>query len=291
MPETQEEKFSGQLLSEARKKRRYRYKRLSSELNIPETYLQALEEENYEVMPGGDPYIKGYLRAYARKLGLDPNFIIDRYQENLKRQKRNSENQLEESKSNTLPFKKYILFVTFFLIFFLFIYFSSCSQSKKLVIIPDVSYQDKPSEASYEDKPSEVVSVLMIESMLNETSNIVEDSDKKVPLKDLIVANFKTEVDDAAIASEDLLQFYFLEDCWVSVESEFERLVYKLAKAGTSLEVNSKGPFKIIIGNANYATLRFNEVVIDLLESSNRENNVSCVVLPSGKCSEFPRSK
>ena len=291
MPETQEEKFSGQLLSEARKKRRYRYKRLSSELNIPETYLQALEEEDYEVMPGGDPYIKGYLRAYARKLGLDPNFIIDRYQENLKRQKRNSENQLEESKSNNLPFKKYILFVTFFLIFFLFIYFSSCSQSKKLVIIPDVSYQDKPSEASYEDKPSEVVSVLMIESMLNETSNIVEDSDKKVPLKDLIVANFKTEVDDAAIASEDLLQFYFLEDCWVSVESEFERLVYKLAKAGTSLEVNSKGPFKIIIGNANYATLRFNEVVIDLLESSNRENNVSCVVLPSGKCSEFPRSK
>ena len=282
MPETQEEKFSGQLLSEARKKRRYRYKRLSSELNIPETYLQALEEENYEVMPGGDPYIKGYLRAYARKLGLDPNFIIDRYQENLKRQKRNSENQLEESKSNTLPFKKYILFVAFFLVFFLFIYFSSCSQSKKLVIIPD---------ASYEDKPSEVVSVLMIESMPNETSNILEDSDKKVPLKDLIAENFETEVDDAAIASEDLLQFYFLEDCWVSVESEFERLVYKLAKAGTSLEVNSKGPFKIIIGNANYATLRFNEVVINLLESSNRENNVSCVVLPSGKCSEFPRSK
>ena len=282
MPETQEEKFSGQLLSEARKKRRYRYKRLSSELNIPEKYLQALEEENYEVMPGGDPYIKGYLRAYARKLGLDPDFIIDRYQKNLKRQKRNSENQLDESKSNTLPFKKYILFVAFFLVFFLFIYFSSCSQSKKLVIIPD---------ASYEDKPSEVVSVLMIESMPNETSNILEDSDKKVPLKDLIAENFETEVDDAAIASEDLLQFYFLEDCWVSVESEFERLVYKLAKAGTSLEVNSKGPFKIIIGNANYATLRFNEVVINLLESSNRENNVSCVVLPSGKCSEFPRSK
>jgi len=282
MPEIQEEKFSGQLLSEARKKRRLRYKRLSSELNIPEKYLQALEEENYEVMPGGDPYIKGYLRAYARKLGLDPDFIIDRYQKNLKRQKRNSENQLDESKSNTLPFKKYILFVAFFLVFFLFIYFSSCSQSKKLVIIPD---------ASYEDKPSEVVSVLMIESMPNETSNILEDSDKKVPLKDLIAENFETEVDDAAIASEDLLQFYFLEDCWVSVESEFERLVYKLAKAGTSLEVNSKGPFKIIIGNANYATLRFNEVVIDLLESSNRENNVSCVVLPSGKCSEFPRSK
>ena len=83
MAEPQEEKFSGQLLSEARKKRRLRYKRLSTELNIPEKYLQALEEENYGVMPGGDPYIKGYLRAYAKKLGIDPDFIVERYSENL----------------------------------------------------------------------------------------------------------------------------------------------------------------------------------------------------------------
>ena len=86
MAELQEDKFSGQLLSEARKKRRLRYKRLSTELNIPEKYLQALEEENYEVMPGGDPYIKGYLRAYAKKLDLDPDFIIERYQKNIKNQ-------------------------------------------------------------------------------------------------------------------------------------------------------------------------------------------------------------
>ena len=86
MAELQEDKFSGQLLSEARKKRRLRYKRLSTELNIPEKYLQALEEENYEVMPGGDPYIKGYLRAYAKKLGLDADFIIERYQKNIKNQ-------------------------------------------------------------------------------------------------------------------------------------------------------------------------------------------------------------
>ena len=87
MPESLEEKFSGQLLSEARKKKRLRYKRLSSELNIPEKYLQALEEEDYEVMPGGDPYIKGYLRAYAKKLELDPDFIIEKYLQNLKSDK------------------------------------------------------------------------------------------------------------------------------------------------------------------------------------------------------------
>ena len=34
-------------------------------------------------MPGGDPYIKGYLRAYAKKLGIDPDFIVERYSANL----------------------------------------------------------------------------------------------------------------------------------------------------------------------------------------------------------------
>jgi hypothetical protein len=77
----------------------------------------------------------------------------------------------------------------------------------------------------------------------------------------------------------------------VSVENELETLVYKLVDAETSLEVSSKGPFKVIVGNARHASLIFNGSVVDLLESSNRENNVSCVVLPSGKCSEFQRSK
>ena len=105
--------------------------------------------------------------------------------------------------------------------------------------------------------------------------------------------NKKIEVQTTseAFVTEDLLEFYFLKECWVSVENEFEKLVYKLADEETSLEVRSKGPFKVIVGNAKNANLIFNGIVIDLLESSNRENNVSCVVLPSGKCSEFPRSK
>ena len=53
--------------------------------------------------------------------------------------------------------------------------------------------------------------------------------------------------------------------------------------------LEEEGPFKVIIGNSKNVSLFFNKKNIDLLQSSNRENNVSCVVLPSGKCSEFPR--
>lgn len=41
-------------------------------------YLQALEEENFEEIPG-EAYRLGFLRNYARFLGLDPEHILDLY--------------------------------------------------------------------------------------------------------------------------------------------------------------------------------------------------------------------
>ena len=58
----------GEILSSARKKKRLRYKKISSELNIEESYLIALEEENYSFIPGGEAYVKGFLRSYSKKL-------------------------------------------------------------------------------------------------------------------------------------------------------------------------------------------------------------------------------
>ena len=281
MDEPQEEKFSGQLLSEARKKRRLRYKRLSTELNIPEKYLQALEEENYGVMPGGDPYIKGYLRAYAKKLGIDPDFIIERYSENLKNKQITPSVQSAKDEYMFIKSKKYILAVGIFFLFSLFIYLSpSCSEG----VLVETSVEDygkkKPVETS------------IIESGIKvEEINTSEVEGDIIPSIDLLNKKIEVQTTSEAFVTEDLLEFYFLKECWVSVENEFEKLVYKLAGEETSLQIRSKGPFKVIVGNAKNANLIFNGIVIDLLESSNRENNVSCVVLPSGKCSEFPRSK
>ena len=281
MDEPQEEKFSGQLLSEARKKRRLRYKRLSTELNIPEKYLQALEEENYGVMPGGDPYIKGYLRAYAKKLGIDPDFIIERYSENLKNKQITPSVQSAKDEYMFIKSKKYILAVAIFFLFSLFIYLSpSCSEG----VLVETSVEDygkkKPVETS------------IIESGIKvEEINTSEVEGDIIPSIDLMNKKIEVQTTSEAFVTEDLLEFYFLKECWVSVENEFEKLVYKLAGEETSLQIRSKGPFKVIVGNAKNANLIFNGIVIDLLESSNRENNVSCVVLPSGKCSEFPRSK
>lgn len=43
-----------------------------------ETYLAALEEEDFPAI-GGDVYVKGFLRSYAKALGLDAEPLLDAY--------------------------------------------------------------------------------------------------------------------------------------------------------------------------------------------------------------------
>lgn len=50
----------------------------AAETRVRETYLAALEEEDFAAV-GGDVYVKGFLRSYARYLGIDPNPLLDRF--------------------------------------------------------------------------------------------------------------------------------------------------------------------------------------------------------------------
>jgi cytoskeleton protein RodZ len=47
-------------------------------LHIRASYLTALEEERWDLLPG-EAYAKGFLRSYAEFLGLDGNLYIDEY--------------------------------------------------------------------------------------------------------------------------------------------------------------------------------------------------------------------
>ena len=68
----------GGSLREARLKRGLTAADVQKAIRIRDRYLQALEEERWEVLPG-DAYVKGFLRTYADYLGLDGNLYVDEY--------------------------------------------------------------------------------------------------------------------------------------------------------------------------------------------------------------------
>jgi cytoskeletal protein RodZ len=68
----------GGSLREARLKRNLTPADVQKAIRIRDRYLQALEEERWEMLPG-DAYVKGFLRTYADYLGLDGSLYVDEY--------------------------------------------------------------------------------------------------------------------------------------------------------------------------------------------------------------------
>lgn len=68
----------GTTLREARVRRKLTLHQVEEDTKIRVKYLQAMENEDFDVMPGST-YVKGFLRTYATYLGLDARMVLDEY--------------------------------------------------------------------------------------------------------------------------------------------------------------------------------------------------------------------
>jgi len=68
----------GQELKEAREARNISIEEIASATKIVPRYLEALEADRLEIMPGGF-FIKGIIRTYARSIGLNEEEVLAKY--------------------------------------------------------------------------------------------------------------------------------------------------------------------------------------------------------------------
>jgi helix-turn-helix protein/uncharacterized protein DUF4115 len=68
----------GNSLREARQRQGLDLTRVEDATKIRGKYLQALEDERFEVLPA-ETYVKGFLRTYAEYLGLDGQIYVDEF--------------------------------------------------------------------------------------------------------------------------------------------------------------------------------------------------------------------
>ena len=71
----------GKYLKAERESQKLSLQEVSASTKIREPLLRAIEEDQYELI-SSPVYVKGFLDAYARYLGLDSNEILLQYQEN-----------------------------------------------------------------------------------------------------------------------------------------------------------------------------------------------------------------
>jgi len=96
---------------------------ISEETKINCRYLEALEREAWEELPG-EVFVRGYLRAFALALGLDPEDILRRYRESHPVEGENFwEARHPEGKSSAFPWRWAILIsVVLILLLFFFLF-------------------------------------------------------------------------------------------------------------------------------------------------------------------------
>jgi len=82
----------GEMLKRVREGRGLTLDDLYNRTRIHKAYIEALEEDRYEVFPA-PTYVVGFLGAYARALGLDPEEVLRRY---------HSDQEIEEPKEEKL---------------------------------------------------------------------------------------------------------------------------------------------------------------------------------------------
>jgi len=293
MSEKEERIYPGELLKEARKKTRRRYKRLSSELGIPERYLEALEENNFSIM-AGPTYVKGYLRAYAKKLDLDPETVITAFDRYLKDERRlkNKAIKIEQKKETKQKFS-YIYALIFLLI---------ASIILLIVLIPEKNNNPEKKEEITSYSGTEIQNSNDIPPVLNtkpalsteleqDTSqNISELNIQKKEIASETINDVKDETNEFAIETTNTIEMNFSGDCWIELMDKNGIIEYRLAKAGSAMFFEGLGPFKLLIGNSKRVELFYNDAKVSLASTTNVKTNVSCLVLPEGRCSEFTLS-
>ena len=292
MSEKEERIYPGQLLKEARKKTRRRYKRLSSELSIPEKYLEALEENNFSIM-AGPTYVKGYLRAYAKKLDLDPETVIAAFDRYLKDQRRLEKKGIKKEQKNETKKKVFYIYA---LIFFLI-----ASITLLIAFIPERNNDsEKKEDRSFSE--TEIQNSNDIPPILNTkpplSIELEQDTSHNIPdlnIQEEVIAleitdDVKDETNKLSIETINTIEMNFSGDCWIELMDKNGIIEYRLAKAGTSMFFEGLGPFKLLIGNSKRVELFYNDVKVSLASTTNVKTNVSCLVLPEGRCSEFTLS-
>ena len=273
----------GEILASARKKKRLRYKKLSSELNIDEIYLIALEECNFDLIPGGEAYVKGFLRSYAKKLDLNPDDVIDKYlnsrEGSLSTRKKLSPEDQPNSNPKDLP--NIGLIATFSIVFLILlgvifrVYESDNQEVTNISETATTVTSNDSNETDYENnllilKPNENQFTKSTSDLFRTIDNDIDSQARAFPSEENPLNRIDIKVNG---------------DCWLEVFNDDKRIIYNLAKEGDEFVLN-ESKVKIIAGNFKNVEVSFNDKIVNLEDYANTKQ-VSCIVLPSGDCSDF----
>ncbi len=266
---------------------------IADTLNLGVRVVQDMETENWARLPAA-AFTRGYLRAYAKLLDIDPDVVANAFDmavargetrsaavTSMQRSQRRGLADLSQ-KHPGLVLTSAVAAVVCAVAIVLWAVWPEVEAGERVVAakqpagpaevvlpkkaLPTEPPSTKPTPSEAKPVPASVAGSAAVAAAA--TPNV--DS-RHVPRDDRGAHRITSD-------GNDRLNFAFTDDCWVEIKDAQGGSVYSdLSKSGDALELIGKPPFHILLGNAPAVTLAFNGERVAL--SPHTRNNVGTLVL------------
>lgn len=282
----------GALLGAQRETLEYSLQQVADRLNLTMHFVRSIESDNYEKLPG-DVFIRGYLRSYSELLQLDPEYVLELYfQFTQRRQARKQEAIKRISRRRKDKNRPWIVVsgVAFILLALILWYFNqpaesepesqaslsqTASDSGNQVAMPITeevgSRSDENGESMRIVDDVRLSSATPVEAPRPPNAADTEAAEPE-PVGDAANASAGStesvaeptveilETQSLSWPGDDQLDIRFSDETWVEVAHDNGPEIHEaMAQRGLRLLVSGQGPFTLELGNAEAATVIYND--------------------------------
>ena len=259
---------------------------ITEKLNLDSNLIELLENNDFEKFKV-ETYLKGYLRAYSKLLGIDGDRIIKLYKES------NPEKEPEilpdvkpknQKNSSDRSVKSFSYIIGLSIVLSMLIWYQ-----KNITIKPDANNNNIGNielnknnkingvdtsykiitHSDYWQWPIDNIPDRYRDSGENDNSKSVKNEKIKDNIKENVIQEEVLETEESPIyetqQSADTVVLNLRGDSWIEIyDREGNRLFLDLARSGKNYIINGDSPFDILLGAANAVSVEFNGSLVNI---------------------------
>ena len=265
---------AGALLRQARESKNLTREAVADQLNLLLGQVVALEENDFARFPG-ETFVRGHLRSYARLLNIDVSELLKLYGGASINTQRVTQSQVGVKwrpvslEQKTSRWRRYSgLGATALVLVALWSWQQHRDHAQRLSLTAEGS--------NAQEFAGGIDSALSssAENALLDSVQLLPNPETKPQAAAPTVAenNSSTEASNTVAAPDvDKLSLRFSADCWIEIKDRDNKLIVATLKhADEKLQIEGRGPFKVLLGYAPGVSMAYNgaPVKVDVSEGS-----------------------
>ena len=268
---------------------------VAKKLNLTPSAVEFIEANQFERLPG-TTFARGYIRSYAKILGLDSNQLAQQFDQQFIGSTTTSSVQsidrVGEARRVSRGMLQFSLFVVLLIIlgagYYAWEVFNSAGSevSNKSAVFERVEVEraDGSMHVQTLDEPEDQAVAFVLDANVagdigNEQAAIATDGEQAEALSSDAEENVEqsavqADTDDAKVAEKPeaaelaagmgVAQLSFANDCWIRiVDANGKEISSGLKRAGESMSVTGKTPLDVRLGYAKGVSITYNGEVVD----------------------------